>query len=361
MPAPIKYPHGWRVDLKKGGNRYRRRFSIDRYGADEKAYTAASEYIREVQTDTPPTRKKEGYELGKTIRKYNEWSERVRRKSPETMRKQVQILKVFLRFCESKVVVTLEKIDTALCLDFQDYYFRNAPFNGRRPRHDHDATATWRKYHQFVTAFLNWCARREYIERNPASHREFRIKTQEKIPNIFTSEELTLLFEYFDQQDDGRPIPLGAFFRTLLYTGMRPGEAIRLKWENVNLRTDVIQVTGQTKTKKIRSIPIHPELKKIFKALLIKGGTYLFDSGQNEPAWDDKTLYRELRRALIIMKLKPHRVYDFRHTFAANLVINGVHIGAVQELLGHARIEQTVIYIHFAPQHLKSAVEGLSF
>ena len=338
----------------------RRWFPLSQHQSDEAAYAAARHFIDETLSGKVPE-KKQDFEIKEKIGQYNIWSERVRRKSPETIRKQIQALSVFSRFCQQAQIVSLSKIDTSFCLEYQQYFYENAPFSRIKRRDNYDPSANWHKYHQFLNAFFNWCMRRGYIEENPARHPDFKPKIQDKVPTIFSRDELRLLFSYFNQQDEDRPVPVGAFFRLLLYTGMRPGEGIKLKWADVNLADGVIQVTGQTKTKKVRSIPMHPEVRKLLESLPTGDNIYVFDSGRNEPVGDDKFYYRELRRACVIMKVKPHRVYDFRHTFAANLVIQGTHIGAVRELLGHARIEQTLVYVHFAPLHLKLAVESLSF
>jgi len=56
-------------------------------------------------------------------------------------------------------------------------------------------------------------------------------------------------------------------------------------------------------------------------------------------------------------KIYPHR---FRHTFATNLIENGIGIIAVKELLGHSKLETTAIYIKSSPSVLKNAINMLS-
>ncbi|GAH09416.1 unnamed protein product, partial [marine sediment metagenome] len=147
--------------------------------------------------------KKQLDELTQIIHKYHQWSEHVRRKSAETLRKQYHALDVFSRFCGDRNVSTLGNIDTALCLEYHQWFFENAPFNRVRRRDNYDPSANWHKYHQFLNAFLNWSMRRGYIEDNPARHPDFKPKVQSKMPSIFTQDELRLLFSYFEQQDDG--------------------------------------------------------------------------------------------------------------------------------------------------------------
>jgi site-specific recombinase XerD len=54
-------------------------------------------------------------------------------------------------------------------------------------------------------------------------------------------------------------------------------------------------------------------------------------------------------------------VHTLRHTFASHLVMAGVDLATVQKLLGHSSITTTMIYAHLAPDHLRAAVEKLSF
>ena len=46
-----------------------------------------------------------------------------------------------------------------------------------------------------------------------------------------------------------------------------------------------------------------------------------------------------------------------RHTFASHFMMNGGNILVLQQILGHAKIEQTMVYAHFAPSHLEDAIK----
>ncbi len=49
--------------------------------------------------------------------------------------------------------------------------------------------------------------------------------------------------------------------------------------------------------------------------------------------------------------------HTLRHTFASHMVMQGVDIFTVKELLGHSKIETTMIYTHLLPKHKRMAVE----
>ncbi|HIH8969136.1 TPA: tyrosine-type recombinase/integrase, partial [Serratia marcescens] len=48
--------------------------------------------------------------------------------------------------------------------------------------------------------------------------------------------------------------------------------------------------------------------------------------------------------------------HSLRHTFATHFMMNGGNIITLQRILGHARIEQTMSYAHFAPDFLQDAI-----
>jgi len=62
------------------------------------------------------------------------------------------------------------------------------------------------------------------------------------------------------------------------------------------------------------------------------------------------------RRAGLAKRLTWH---DLRHTFASHLVMRGVPLKAVQELMGHATIDQTMRYAHLSPEVRRDAVRVL--
>jgi integrase len=53
------------------------------------------------------------------------------------------------------------------------------------------------------------------------------------------------------------------------------------------------------------------------------------------------------------------RFHDLRHTYASHLAMRGVHIRALQELLGHKTLAMTQRYSHLAPEQLQNAVKLL--
>ncbi|WP_423062682.1 tyrosine-type recombinase/integrase [Candidiatus Paracoxiella cheracis] len=57
--------------------------------------------------------------------------------------------------------------------------------------------------------------------------------------------------------------------------------------------------------------------------------------------------------------IKNLRWHDLRHDFASNLVMKEVSLYAVQKLLGHKKIDQTMKYAHLAPDFIAESVRRL--
>lgn len=60
-----------------------------------------------------------------------------------------------------------------------------------------------------------------------------------------------------------------------------------------------------------------------------------------------RSLFRHHRQTTGVTKANPHR---FRHTFASDMLRAGVSLPALMQLMGHAGIQTTLIYLSVTPQ-----------
>jgi len=328
----------------RGKRRYRREFNTR---------AAAEQFLESIKAGSPVDETK----LRDLVAQYLHRAEKIGIKGANTIRCDRQRLGVFVDWCP---VSAMTKITARTIRDFQDYYFDNAPFTAPNHRRQSNPKATWEKYRQILSAFFNWCIRRDLMKTNPLAGpagREFKIKLQKRIPQrILSGDELTKLFQYFDSL--GSP-HVSAFFRLLAYTGMRLAEAMNLKWGAVDLDAGTIQVV-KSKSKGVRTIPISEKLSPWLEQLP-QNTEYVLDSGMGTKLYRDSHWWSLLREATNACKLKPARIHDLRHTFAASLAMQNVHIKTIQELMGHSDIHSTLIYLNFQPAHYKEAVNKLPF
>lgn len=132
--------------------------------------------------------------------------------------------------------------------------------------------------------------------------------------------------------------------KVCLATGARWMEAATLRRSHLSNN----RVTfSKTKNGYARTVPITPEL---YDEILTDEHEILFPS----------VSYMEVRE--LIKRVAPdlpdgQATHVFRHTFASHFMMNGGNILTLQKILGHRTITQTMVYAHFAPEHLIDAVK----
>ncbi|MGR3309761.1 MAG: tyrosine-type recombinase/integrase [Candidatus Brocadiales bacterium] len=143
---------------------------------------------------------------------------------------------------------------------------------------------------------------------------------------------------------------------TAIYSGMRRGEILSLKWEQVDLKNNFL-LLDKTKNNKRREIPINATLQKTLGALPHSiESEYVFVDMKGNPFKDVK---RSFATACKRAGIRDFTFHDLRHTFASHLVMAGVDITCVKELMGHKSLTTTLRYTHLAPSHKVKAVSVL--
>jgi len=153
---------------------------------------------------------------------------------------------------------------------------------------------------------------------------------------------------------------------TALHTGLRIGELIGLRWEDVDLvarRLTVMQAVSRgrvdsPKNNRSRTVPLTNDLTAALKRHQHLKGKLVFCKRDGNMFTRDET-WRPLRRACRRAGLREIGWHVLRHTFASHLAMRGAPLKAIQELLGHATIEMTMRYAHLSPNIGREAVELL--
>jgi site-specific recombinase XerD len=105
---------------------------------------------------------------------------------------------------------------------------------------------------------------------------------------------------------------------------------------------------------KISDIPTREEAKQVFELLASKiPGYHATPAGPYTPQAIREVLHRLALRAKL-GRVHPHAL---RRAMASHLLQDGAQIGAVQELLGHERLNTTMLYTHLTAEHLKKVHE----
>ena len=144
---------------------------------------------------------------------------------------------------------------------------------------------------------------------------------------------------------------------TALNAGMRKGEILSLKLDNVDLKHGFI-LLDKTKNGERREIPINATLKHTLQGITRRLDVpyVFFDPNTGKPYQDVK---RSFHTALRKAGIRDFHFHDTRHCFASLLIMNGVDLTTVSRLLGHKDIKMTLRYSHLAPAHMVKAVDVL--
>lgn len=149
-----------------------------------------------------------------------------------------------------------------------------------------------------------------------------------------------------------------------LNTGLRRGDLLGLRWEDVDIpRKQVTLVIGKSSHARRKAgkpvepvtLPLSSEATVVLKALKKQSsGEYVFTGRAGARMAEVKGSFEALvQRAGI----ENFRFHDLRHTFASRLVMAGVDINTVRELMTHSDIKMTLIYAHLSPDHKAAALD----
>lgn len=170
------------------------------------------------------------------------------------------------------------------------------------------------------------------------------VSNDRKLPVVLSREELRRLFFV--------PVHLKqrVLFALIYSAGLRVGEVCRLKVSDIDSGRMMIRVV-KSKGKADRYVPLSLYLLKGLRRYVqsAKPKDYLFNGKVKGNPLGKGAVQQAFR--LAVKKagiIKEVSVHSLRHTYATHLLEEGVDIVTIKELLGHATIETTMMYLHVA-------------
>jgi integrase len=165
--------------------------------------------------------------------------------------------------------------------------------------------------------------------------------------------------EEYHKLVDISPEPLKSIMVVAVNTGMRRGELLSLKWQDVDIKERIITLRD-TKSKETRYIPVNNVVTDILIGMnAVLGCEYVFAGKEGKSHISESYVSHLFEKIVKEAGIKDFHYHDLRHTFASWLVMKGIDLKTVQELLGHKTFNMTLRYSHLSPEHKKLAVEIL--
>lgn len=171
------------------------------------------------------------------------------------------------------------------------------------------------------------------------------IKSEKKLPIVLNQTECQLLF-------NNLTFLKHRLMLKLIYSGgLRIGELLRLKWEDLDFERLLIHIK-QGKGKKDRYVPL---AKSLLPELFIfmdqsAPSLHIFPGAPGYPSMSETGIRFAMKQAIKKAGIQKSGVciHTLRHSFATHLLEFGLDIVSIKELLGHNRIETTLKYLHVA-------------
>ena len=204
------------------------------------------------------------------------------------------------------------------------------------------------------SSFFGWLDAKGYISKNPTLGLE-PIKVEKKIKKPFSDEELERLRRTCTQERDL------ALIEFLYSTGVRASELVALNRQDIDFYEKNVIVYG--KGSKEREVYIKATSCMNFKNYLDNrddNNEALFVSTRNPherlSVAGIERILKKLGDSAGVEKVHPHR---FRRTMATNVLKKGAQLEEVKELLGHTKLDTTMIYCTISKENVKHTHQRL--
>ena len=229
----------------------------------------------------------------------------------------------------------------------------------------HLKASTMRRRHIALRRFFIIAEKYNYVEDNPTINIDSP-KQSKVIPKYLTQRELDFMFDGL-RQDTVLETRNTAIIKLLYYTGMRIGELHQLNVPDIYWDTFQMRIKG--KGDKERLIPLSSAVVGILETWLklrssiknVKTPSLFITLGKRNHG--ERLNYSHLRRIvkniLIHAGLQDYSPHKLRHTFATQLLSKGAPLEQISKLLGHTRLDTTLIYAQTEPSKLRSTIELL--
>jgi integrase/recombinase XerD len=211
-----------------------------------------------------------------------------------------------------------------------------------------------------LRGFYRWLLKDKRVERDPTVNIESPASWK-VLPKSLAESEVAEMLEKTGaaaRAADAGAVALRdhAMLELLYAGGLRVGEIVALRQEDLRLEAASVQVRG--KGDKERIVPLHAKAIAALEEYVARGRSSLLGNGRGL----QRALFLSVRGHALTTQVvwamvkgvnanaSPHKL---RHSMATHLVEHGADLRTVQTLLGHADIATTQVYTHLAIDRLK--------
>jgi integrase len=290
--------------------------------------------------------------------------ERVRGVADSTLRSYAHDLLHFLRWwaaARKTAAITQQALTESTFLDYIRFQVNQYPPPAAASINRRVGTVERAMRREFpdatrlmAPAFQHWYWRQSRLGygRSRPALTQLRVRTPKRVIVPLAVDAVARFWSSFRTSRDLAIVGL------MLLHGLRSCEVLALNREDVHIADSQIQVLG--KGKKIRILPLTPESLDLLDHYLRlerprNCGPPLFVSlkgparGNRMTPAGLRSLFRYHRQTTGVAQANPHR---FRQTFASDMIRAGISLPALMQLMGHAQIQTTLVYLQITPREV---------
>lgn len=177
------------------------------------------------------------------------------------------------------------------------------------------------------------------------------IKAVKKLPVVLSKQLCVKLFELtknFKHQ---------LMLKFIYAAGLRLQELLKMEWQHIDADRMTIFIKC-SKGKKDRYVPLSEQLLNEILLYMSSGikNKYVFTANGSNKPMSTSGIRFIMREAVKRSKINKEGIclHTLRHSYATHLLEDGLDIFSIKELLGHSRIETTLVYLHVYDQPRRS-------
>jgi integrase/recombinase XerD len=203
-----------------------------------------------------------------------------------------------------------------------------------------------------IKSFFHYLVNRGELEDDPTATLDSP-KVRKRLPKAISPENMERLLAEPARDQSPKALRDRALLEVLYATGLRVTELVSLNVDDLNLASATVRVV-RPKDKRERLVPIHQRAIEPLQEYLERGRMQLLRDPEETAVFLNHRGQRLTRQGLwLIVKHYVREVgirdevtpHTLRHTFAAHLLDKKADLEYVQELLGHANISTTQVYV----------------
>lgn len=210
---------------------------------------------------------------------------------------------------------------------------------------------TLRKIKSLYNQLFKYAMQNDIVNKDYSAFIELGKKSEGTSRKPFTEKEIKKLFEM------EKVIPYVDTILIMIFTGLRIGELLILKPDDIDLKSETIIGGIKTDAGKNRVIPINHKILPFIKKRLSLGNDYLVVNDLGRKMKYDN-YYREKFTPIMEQLNMKHKPHDCRHTFATLMSNSEANKTAIKKIIGHSSYVTTEkIYTHKDIEELRKAIE----